>query len=149
MKFKPTLDKYYRPFIVELENFRAAVAASGKSRPCKIAVTGAGNAYAYSLEIFAEGHEDENYRVVERLAKALLWVIGGHRIYLYAPEALVTKMRAEYAAGMVPFPHSPMPSTSVRQFIEFAVYIPEQEPQVGQVFRSYSQSFSASIFPAL
>ena len=27
---------------------------------------------------------------------------------------------------------SPMPSTSVRQFMEFAVYIPEQLPQVGQ-----------------
>ena len=31
------------------------------------------------------------------------------------------------------FPRSPIPSTSVRQFILLAVYIPEQEPQVGQV----------------
>ena len=100
MKFKPTLDKHYRPFIVELEEFKKAVAAS-ESRVCKIAVTGGGNAYAYTLDIFAEGHEEENYRVVERLAKALLWVIGGHKIYLYAPAALITKMRMEYAADGV------------------------------------------------
>ncbi|MBO7761480.1 MAG: ROK family protein [Clostridia bacterium] len=100
MKFKPTLDKHYRPFIVELEEFKKAVAAS-ESRVCKIAVTGGGNAYAYTLDIFAEGHEEENYRVVERLAKALLWVIGGHKIYLYAPAALIAKMRMEYAADGV------------------------------------------------
>ena len=97
MKFKPTLDKHYRPFIAELKAFSAAVAASGNARTAKIAVEGAGNVYSYSLDIFAEGHEAENYRVVERLAKALLWVIGGHKIYLYAPIALIEKMRAEYA----------------------------------------------------
>ena len=97
MKFKPTLDKHYRPFIEELKSFSAAVAASGDARTAKIAVEGAGNVYSYSIDIFANGHEAENYRVVERLAKALLWVIGGHKIYLYAPAALIEKMRAEYA----------------------------------------------------
>ena len=42
-----------------------------------------------------------------------------------------------------------MPSTSVRQFIEFAVYIPEQEPQVGQVLSSQTVSCFSSILPAL
>ena len=97
MKFKPTLDKHYRPFIEELKSFSAAVAASGNARTVKIAVEGAGNVYSYTIDVFAEGHEAENYRVVERLAKALLWVIGGHKIYLYAPTALIEKMRAEYA----------------------------------------------------
>ena len=46
-------------------------------------------------------------------------------------------------------PCSAMPSASVRQFMEFAVYIPEQEPQVGQVLHSYSRSFSSEILPAL
>ena len=101
MKFTPTLDKHYRPFVAELESFREAVLASGKSRPCRIAVEGAGNVYAYALDIFAEGHEEENYLIVERMAKALLWVIGGHKVYLYAPAALITKMRMEYAADGV------------------------------------------------
>ena len=101
MKFTPTLDKHYRPFAVELAAYREAVRASGNSRPCRIAVEGAGNVYAYTLEIFAEGHEEENYLIVERMAKALLWVIGGHKLYLYAPAALIARMRMEYASDGV------------------------------------------------
>lgn len=33
--------------------------------------------------------------------------------------------------------------------MEFAVYMPEQEPHVGQVLHSYSRSFSSVILPAL
>ena len=43
---------------------------------------------------------------------------------------------SEYTAGMVPLPSNPIPKTSVRQFMELAVYIPEQEPQVGHTFLS-------------
>ena len=35
------------------------------------------------------------------------------------------------------------PITSARQFIEFAVNMPEQEPQVGQAERSYSATCSS------
>jgi hypothetical protein len=35
-----------------------------------------------------------------------------------------------------PLPGSDRPSASVRQFIELAVNMPEQEPQVGQALRS-------------
>src|SRR5262249_40529394 len=41
---------------------------------------------------------------------------------------------------MVPLPGSASPIASVRQFIEFAVNIPEQDPQVGQAFSSMSDS---------
>ena len=37
---------------------------------------------------------------------------------------------------------------SVRQFMEFAVYIPEQEPQVGQAQFSYSSSPASLSLPA-
>ena len=49
---------------------------------------------------------------------------------------------------MVPFPLRPMPSASVRQFMELAVYMPEQEPQVGQAFSSNSCSSSMDMVPA-
>ena len=49
---------------------------------------------------------------------------------------------------MVPLPPSPMPSTSVRQFILLAVYMPEQDPQVGQVLFSNSRRSSSVIRPA-
>src|SRR5690606_10970655 len=40
-------------------------------------------------------------------------------------------------ASSEPLPGSDRPSASVRQFIELAVNMPEQEPQVGQAERSY------------
>ncbi len=49
-----------------------------------------------------------------------------------SPARLAMRMRWEYTAGTVPLPGNANPSASVRQFIEFAVNIPEQEPQVGQ-----------------
>ena len=41
-------------------------------------------------------------------------------------------------ASVEPLPGSESPSASVRQFIEFAVNIPEHDPQVGQAERSTS-----------
>src|SRR5690606_26209975 len=45
---------------------------------------------------------------------------------------------------MVPLPGRARPSASVRQFMELAVNMPEQEPQVGQALRSASAA-SASV----
>ena len=48
-------------------------------------------------------------------------------------------MRAECVASVEPLPGRDRPSTSVRQFIEFAVNIPEQEPHVGQAVSSIAR----------
>ena len=64
------------------------------------------------------------------------------------PACFASCSLAEYTAGMVPFPFSPIPRASVRQFILFAVYIPEQEPQVGHAFSSNSHTSSSENFPA-
>ena len=64
------------------------------------------------------------------------------------PACFASLILSEYTAGTVPFPLSPMPRASVKQFMELAVYIPEQEPQVGQVFSSNSLTSSSVIVPA-
>jgi hypothetical protein len=45
-------------------------------------------------------------------------------------------LRAVCVARTEPLPGSARPSASVRQFIEFAVNIPEHEPHVGQAASS-------------
>ncbi len=47
-------------------------------------------------------------------------------------------MRAAWVASSEPLPGRLSPSASVRQFMELAVNMPEQEPQVGQAERSSS-----------
>ena len=64
------------------------------------------------------------------------------------PACFASLMRSEYTAGMVPLPARPMPRASVRQFMELAVYMPEQEPQVGQTLFSNSHTSSSVMAPA-
>ena len=80
----------------------------------------------------AHGHVERD-RVVDRLA--------GHDVAKGMPRRQSPRSAPPLArqfvapgdtAGMVPFPGSAMPSASHRQFIEFAVNMPEQLPQVGQ-----------------
>ena len=52
-------------------------------------------------------------------------------------------------AGIVPFPGSAIPRTSERQFMEFAVNIPEQDPQEGQDLFSISMKVALVMRPAL
>ena len=58
------------------------------------------------------------------------------RFITCSPVFLASRTRAAWTAGMVPLPGRAMPMASVRQFMELAVYMPEQEPQVGQASSS-------------
>ena len=70
------------------------------------------------------------------------------RSMICMPACLARRSRADHTAGMVPLPRKPMPMASVRQFMELAVYMPEQEPQVGQALFSYSSRPASSSLPA-
>ena len=52
-------------------------------------------------------------------------------------------LRSACVATSEPLPGSDNPRASVRQFIEFAVNMPEQEPQVGQAERSMAATSSS------
>ena len=52
------------------------------------------------------------------------------------PASTKSRLRSAWVASVEPLPGSERPRASVRQFIEFAVNMPEQEPQVGQAERS-------------
>ncbi len=56
--------------------------------------------------------------------------------------------RSGVVARAVPLKGKAKPKTSIRQFIELAVNIPEQEPQEGQARCSSIVNSSSSIFPA-
>ena len=64
------------------------------------------------------------------------------------PAFLASLILSENTAGTVPFPGSPIPNASVRQFIVFAVYIPEHDPHVGQAISSTIFSSFLVISPA-
>ena len=67
---------------------------------------------------------------------------------IFMPASFARRNRADITAGMVPLPGRPRPITSVRQFMELAVNMPEHDPQVGQAASSMASSSSSAIFPA-
>ena len=65
----------------------------------------------------------------------------------FMPAFLASAIRRPLTAGIVPFPGRPSPIDSVKQFILFAVNIPEHAPQPGQATLSISRSCSSVILP--
>ena len=85
MKHEMRIDKGFQPIVEALEKFRGDVAASGLATELTICVEyNDGFNHTYKLDIFKDGtgHADENYRIVERIVKSLLWVVGGYKVYI-------------------------------------------------------------------
>jgi len=88
------------------------------------------------------------------LAKAFGVAMSRGRIFFlsssmtFMPACLASLMRSANTAGMVPLPGRPRPRASVRQFMELAVNMPEQEPAPGQAQPSSSTSSDAVMVPA-
>ena len=97
MKYVPIYDKNYYPMIVKLNEFKEEVKNS-ENKPFKICVErNKGYNFIYELDIFAnEDKREENYAIVERLIKTILWVAGGYKIYLLGDDYLYERIKADY-----------------------------------------------------
>jgi hypothetical protein len=89
------------------------------------------NAFLFAIE---RGSTDASSSPYQRFASAIT----------VRPASRNSSRRAAWVARVEPLPGSARPSASVRQFIEFAVNMPEQEPHVGQAERSTSVSPASS-----
>ncbi len=55
----------------------------------------------YKTRIFRDGtgHDEENFRFVERIAKSLLWVAGGYKIIIAGSDVVGNKIKDAYTVG--------------------------------------------------
>lgn len=97
MKFTPKYDANFLPMSVKLKSFREQVKAS-ENKPLKICVErNDGYNYVYNMDIFAcDCKKEENYKVVERIIKSILWVVGGYKIYILGDDYVYEKISADY-----------------------------------------------------
>lgn len=97
MKFVPNYDKDFTPVILAVKKFREEVSLS-ESEDCHILIErNNGYNYGFSLRIFkAEDKRERNYRIVERLIKSALWIAGGYKIYMSAPDYLYRMIKSDY-----------------------------------------------------
>lgn len=102
MKYVPKLDPDFSPMVLKLREFQAKVAkASAKQKLIICLERNKGYNYRYELDIFPDGigFDEENYEIVERIVKTLLWVAGGYKIYIAGSDYLYKRLKADYAPG--------------------------------------------------
>ena len=98
MKHIPVYDKGYYPMIVKLNEFREAVKKEA-NKPLKICIErNKEYNFIYELDIFAcECKREENYAIVERIIKTILWVAGGYKIYILGDDYIYERIKKDYA----------------------------------------------------
>lgn len=97
MKFKPIYDKTFNPISIVLRDFKNSVEKE-ENKSLKICIE-RNNAYnyVYELKIFAsDDKKEQNYDMVERIIKSILWVVGGYKIYIYGDEYIYQRIKEDY-----------------------------------------------------
>ena len=101
MKYIPKYDAGFKPAIIELKNYMEKVSnAQEKSKLTICLERTKGYNYIYKIDIFKDGtgHDEENYDVIERIVKTLLWIAGGYIIYVAGSHYIYTRLAKDYSA---------------------------------------------------
>lgn len=100
LKVNAKLDPQFAPLSVVCRDMREATKEDGQD--LVIAVTrNKGYTTTYKTRIYKDGtgKDEENFRFVERMAKALLWVVGGYKITIAGSEVVGNKIKEAYSDG--------------------------------------------------
>ncbi|MBR2337360.1 MAG: ROK family protein [Clostridia bacterium] len=100
MKFIPQLDKNFRPMVLEFKSYTKEVEITA-NKTLKICVErNDGYNYIFEYKIFADASRaDENNRMAERLAKTILWLVGGYKIYVLGDDGVYEYLKKAYTNG--------------------------------------------------
>lgn len=99
MKFIPSLDKNFKPAVIEVTEFFKKVEESGLKNEIVICLERSnGYNYVRKFNVFQDnkGYDDENFRIMERLVKSILWVVGGYKLYIAGSHELAKRLKAAY-----------------------------------------------------
>lgn len=102
MKFVPSLDKNFKPAALEVTTFLSQVKESGLENEITICVERTkGYNYIRKMNVFQDnkGYDDENFRIVERIIKTILWMVGGYKIYIAGSPELAKRIKEAYSVN--------------------------------------------------
>ncbi len=100
LKVNAKLDPQFMPLSLVCRDMREATKENGQD--IVIAVErNKGYTTTYKTRIFNDntGHDEENFKFVERIAKSLLWVAGGYKIYIAGSVVVGNKIKEAYTDG--------------------------------------------------
>ena len=101
LKVNAPLDPGFMPMAVVYRDFEAAVKAAGGEKLTLGLERNDGLTSVYTLDIFKDGtgHDEENYALVERIVKTLLWTRGGYRLIVAGSKLIADRIKADYSVG--------------------------------------------------
>ena len=100
LKVNAKLDPQFTPLSLVCRDMRKATAENGQD--IVIAVErNKGYTTTYKTRIYPDGtgHDEENFRFVERIAKSLLWVAGGYKIIIAGSDTVGARIKEAYTDG--------------------------------------------------
>lgn len=97
LKVKAKLDKNFQPLSLICREMRQATRENGQDIVIAV-VRNKGYTQTYKTRIYKDGtgHDEQNFRFVERIAKSLLWVAGGYKIIIAGSSVVGEKIKAAY-----------------------------------------------------
>lgn len=100
LRVVPELDPEFQPPVVAFREFEEAVKDCGQDVVLGV-VRNKGGTSVRKTRIYKEGsgHDEENYRYIERLVKTMLWVHGGYRIVVAGAPVAGKRLAEAYSAG--------------------------------------------------
>jgi len=97
LKVKAKLDPKFEPLSVVVREMREATKENGQDVIVAIE-RNKGQISTYKTRIYPDGtgHDEENFRFIERIAKSLLWIAGGYKIFIAGSEVVGNKIKEAY-----------------------------------------------------
>ncbi len=100
LKVQAKLDPQFAPLSVICRDMREATRDDGQDIVIGIE-RNKGYTTTYKTRIYKDGtgHDDDNFRFVERIVKSLLWVAGGYKVIIAGSETVGAKIKSAYTYG--------------------------------------------------
>ncbi len=97
LKVKAKLDPEFEPLSVVVREMREATKENGQDVIVAIE-RNKGQISTYKTRIYPDGtgHDEENFRFIERIAKSLLWIAGGYKVFIAGSEVVGNKIKEAY-----------------------------------------------------
>lgn len=100
LKVPAKLDPKFAPLSVVCRDMREATKLNGQDIIIGVERNN-GYTTTYKTRIFCDGtgHDEENFKFIERLVKSLLWVAGGYKVIIAGSETVGARIREAFSHG--------------------------------------------------
>lgn len=100
LKVNAKLDEKFQPMSLVIRDMREATKDNGQDIVIGIERNkGYTTTYKTRISPDGTGHDEENFKFIERIAKSLLWVAGGYKIIIAGSEVVGNKIKDAFSHG--------------------------------------------------